>query len=177
MCLINARTLELEAPRFGSDMPSYAILSHAWETDEVTLQETCALAQSFRLDHVWVDTCMPLLYGESEKAFTRLQHKMIKTSSDLSIFGWHSDEKFGTVGYAGLTASLMVTIRYLITSYTGSLQQLRANFPRKFYLNEWIRTSSTEYGARISASALVADSLRWVGFLIPRFLVIGRTLS
>jgi hypothetical protein len=31
---------------------------------------------------------MPLLYGEGENAFTRLQHEILKSSTDLSIFGW-----------------------------------------------------------------------------------------
>lgn len=31
---------------------------------------------------------MPLLYGEGEKAFQRLQEEIIKTSIDLSIFAW-----------------------------------------------------------------------------------------
>lgn len=36
---------------------------------------------------------MPLLYGEGEGAFTRLQEEIIKTSTDLSIFVW---EPLGT---------------------------------------------------------------------------------
>jgi hypothetical protein len=31
---------------------------------------------------------MPLLYGEEERAFTRLQEEIIRTSLDLSIFAW-----------------------------------------------------------------------------------------
>lgn len=31
---------------------------------------------------------MPLLYGEEEKAFTRLQEEIIKTTNDRSIFAW-----------------------------------------------------------------------------------------
>ena len=35
---------------------------------------------------------MPLLYGEGERAFTRLQHEIIRHSSDESIFAWtHND--------------------------------------------------------------------------------------
>ncbi|KAH6701383.1 heterokaryon incompatibility protein-domain-containing protein [Leptodontidium sp. MPI-SDFR-AT-0119] len=33
------------------------------------------------------DINMPLLYGEGEKAFTRLQQEIVKNNSDLSIFG------------------------------------------------------------------------------------------
>lgn len=34
---------------------------------------------------------MPLLYGESRTAFTRLQHTIIAQSNDQSIFAWTSD--------------------------------------------------------------------------------------
>jgi len=34
------------------------------------------------------DINMPLLYGEGEKAFIRLQHEIIKSSNDESIFAW-----------------------------------------------------------------------------------------
>ena len=36
---------------------------------------------------------MPLLYGEGLKAFTRLQHEIVKNSDDESIFAWTSDNK------------------------------------------------------------------------------------
>jgi hypothetical protein len=38
MRLINASTLALH-DFFGADIPHYAILSHRWETDEVTFQD------------------------------------------------------------------------------------------------------------------------------------------
>jgi hypothetical protein len=31
---------------------------------------------------------MPLIYGEGERAFTRLQHELIRSSNDESIFAW-----------------------------------------------------------------------------------------
>lgn len=34
------------------------------------------------------DINMPLLYGEGSKAFTRLQHEIMKNSDDESIFAW-----------------------------------------------------------------------------------------
>ena len=34
------------------------------------------------------DVNMPLLYGEGKKAFTRLQHEIVKISNDDSIFAW-----------------------------------------------------------------------------------------
>ena len=34
---------------------------------------------------------MPLLYGEGRNAFTRLQHEILRSSDDHSIFAWRSD--------------------------------------------------------------------------------------
>lgn len=42
------------------------------------------------------DVNMPLLYGEGEKAFLRLQKKILKASTDLSIVAWISDENVNT---------------------------------------------------------------------------------
>ena len=39
------------------------------------------------------DVNMPLLYGEGDKAFVRLQMEIIKKSDDESIFAWHLPEK------------------------------------------------------------------------------------
>lgn len=38
------------------------------------------------------DVNMPLLYGEGNKAFLRLQQQIIETSDDESIFAWTSDQ-------------------------------------------------------------------------------------
>ncbi|KAK7918386.1 HET-domain-containing protein [Apiospora marii] len=37
------------------------------------------------------DVNMPLLYGEGEKAFQRLQHKILKQSEDCTLLLWNSD--------------------------------------------------------------------------------------
>ncbi|KAF2093325.1 HET-domain-containing protein [Rhizodiscina lignyota] len=46
---------------------------------------------------------MPLLYGEGDKAFLRLQEEIIKTSEDHSIFAW-ADELTSPCLYSGLLA-------------------------------------------------------------------------
>ncbi len=74
MRLINTSTLELKQ-FVGAQVPAYAILSHTWEEDELTLQdlanpqvasqkrgfakvkETCRLARQAGIDYAWVDTC------------------------------------------------------------------------------------------------------------------------
>ncbi len=48
------------------------------------------------------DVNMPLLYGEGQKAFMRLQLEIIKQSDDESIFAWASSS---LVGFSGMLAS------------------------------------------------------------------------
>lgn len=75
MRLINAKSLTIES-FFNKDVPQYAILSHRWGDDEVTLQDmeavgghaqtkagyakirqTCKQALRHHLNYAWVDTC------------------------------------------------------------------------------------------------------------------------
>ncbi|KAF6809906.1 het domain protein [Colletotrichum sojae] len=74
MKLINVKTRKLEE-FFDDAIPKYAILSHTWEHEEVSLQdlqnlrraermkgyakidETCLHAERHKLDYAWVDTC------------------------------------------------------------------------------------------------------------------------
>ncbi|KAG4443412.1 hypothetical protein IFR05_001091 [Cadophora sp. M221] len=49
------------------------------------------------------DVNMPMLYGEGDRAFLRLQEEIIKTSDDMSIFAWVS-EKATFSAYRGLLA-------------------------------------------------------------------------
>ena len=80
MRLINVRTYAFEEFYDGS-IPSYAILSHTWETDEVLFKDmedleraktkrgfrkiefTCAQAHKDYLSYVWVDTCKTISYN------------------------------------------------------------------------------------------------------------------
>ncbi|KAK5690560.1 hypothetical protein LTR97_012113 [Elasticomyces elasticus] len=73
MWLIDCRTYKLKS-FYDSNIPSYAILSHTWEDDELTFQgiqhpesstwpsfekvrQTCRLALEDGLDYTWIDTC------------------------------------------------------------------------------------------------------------------------
>ncbi|KAF4962411.1 hypothetical protein FSARC_9520 [Fusarium sarcochroum] len=78
MRLINVETLELESfvGELGRPIPTYAILSHVWTTEEVSFQEMtglhplpeeskgyrkivdfCAKAQAEGFEYGWIDTC------------------------------------------------------------------------------------------------------------------------
>ena len=49
------------------------------------------------------DVQMPLIYGEGEKAFTRLQQQIMQTSDDHSIFAWN-DRRFTRGSFCSLLA-------------------------------------------------------------------------
>ncbi|KAJ4142059.1 hypothetical protein NW754_014849 [Fusarium falciforme] len=48
---------------------------------------------------------MPLLYGEGDKAFYRLQMEILQSSSDQSIFAWKHDIKKGLRIYSSILAT------------------------------------------------------------------------
>lgn len=48
---------------------------------------------------------MPLLYGEGNNAFMRLQEVIIQETNDLSLFAWKSDEQQSKQKFRGLLAS------------------------------------------------------------------------
>ncbi|KAI0528125.1 heterokaryon incompatibility protein-domain-containing protein [Xylaria bambusicola] len=77
---------------------------------------------------------LPLLYGEGERAFIRLQEEIVKTNNDLSLFAWRSAED----------------------SSSGPLESYRgvfADHPRDFqYSGGIITTSSTMYNSEFTMS-------------------------
>ncbi|KAF4630848.1 hypothetical protein G7Y89_g7287 [Cudoniella acicularis] len=91
----------------GAQLPSYAILSHTWEEDEVTFQEfsdpqnatkkkgfakiekTCDQARQTGIGYVWVDTCCIDKTSSAEL-----------TEAINSMFQWYA---YSTVCYAYLS--------------------------------------------------------------------------
>lgn len=77
MRLLNASTIELHEFFAEVQVPRYAILSHRWGEEEVSMQElktfrpdsaqqsrgytkikrACALAERYELEYIWIDTC------------------------------------------------------------------------------------------------------------------------
>ncbi|KAI1132325.1 heterokaryon incompatibility protein-domain-containing protein [Nemania abortiva] len=84
------------------------------------------------------DIHMPLIYGEGERAFTRLQEEIIKDKHDLSIFAWkaepneqkfrgllaRSPAEFRTCVVAQLSYQLKMTTEYSITNRGVQLHTL-----------------------------------------------------
>ena len=78
-------------------------LTGRWEPSVATRMSWASKRQTSRIE----DTAycllglfhvnMPLLYGEGSKAFIRLQHEIIKNTSDESIFAWTDDKEVSGV--------------------------------------------------------------------------------
>ncbi len=56
-----------------------------------------------------LDTNMPLLYGEGEKAFLRLQEELMKNSEDKSFLAWGLDEDVQWLTTEGCSRQLRTT--------------------------------------------------------------------
>ena len=70
------------------------------------------------------DVNMPLLYGEGEKAFTRLQHEIVKISNDESLFAWTD---------GGLVESGLFAQSPKAFSGSGNIVQINGNDPDYIY--------------------------------------------
>ncbi|THU77667.1 HET-domain-containing protein, partial [Dendrothele bispora CBS 962.96] len=77
MRLLHTKTFELEEFLTAADTPTYAILSHTWEKDEVTFQDihdsetkagwkkagwskvwnACKYVRQYKFEWIWIDTC------------------------------------------------------------------------------------------------------------------------
>ena len=73
------------------------VLTHARVLDQVSVARRMSWASSRKTTRIedWAyslmgifDVNMPLLYGEGDKAFLRLQEEIMKSSDDESIFAW-----------------------------------------------------------------------------------------
>ncbi|KAL2061885.1 hypothetical protein VTL71DRAFT_7263 [Oculimacula yallundae] len=64
------------------------------------------------------DVNMPMIYGEGEKAFLRLQEEIIKRSSDMSIFAWMAPADDAPT-YTGILARSLADFRRSGTAVQG----------------------------------------------------------
>jgi len=100
------------------------------------------------------DVNMPLLYGEEEKAFRRLQEEIIKSTADLSLFAWtipsrlRSSEAHETRHYCGVLAE-----KPLYFAECGSLMRAPYVIGREFSVsNTGVRTRVQILIERISGT-------------------------
>ena len=104
--------------------------SGRWEPIVATRMSWASRRETSRTEHMAYcllgifHVNMPLLYGEGMKAFTRLQHEIIKQTNDDSIFAWTADQEL-----------------------TGILAKWPSNFANSRYVHEEapIRTGRRPY--------------------------------
>jgi hypothetical protein len=84
-----------EAVLDGDSLENYSIAQRlAWAASR---QTTRAEDRAYCLLGLF-GVHMPLLYGERENAFIRLQEEIIKKSNDQTIFAWKSEKRYATHG-------------------------------------------------------------------------------
>jgi hypothetical protein len=96
---IDVKILDHSAPLSSAAVASKMSWAAKRETTRIEDMAYCLLGL--------FDVKMPLLYGEEEKAFTRLQQEIIRSTFDLSIFAWAapSISQLGqNISYSGVLA-------------------------------------------------------------------------
>ncbi|KAF1811755.1 HET-domain-containing protein [Eremomyces bilateralis CBS 781.70] len=178
MRLLHTDTLELHY--FPRDAPPYAILSHTWETEELSLQEigpkskgtrgykkiamAAATARADNLDYIWVDTCCIDKTSSAELS-----------EAINSMFQWYQN---ASVCYAYLfdvvpnhhdsVASINPRVRESKWFTRGwTLQELIAPSDVIFYAQDW-----TELGTKSSLRTVISQITR-----IPELVLLGKSIK
>ncbi|KAF4449030.1 HET-domain-containing protein [Fusarium austroafricanum] len=90
--MISSITLINVAYLTGRDIRTASIAQRmSWASNRVTKREEDL---SYCLMGIF-DLNMPLLYGEKDKAFIRLQEEILKKTNDESIFAWWTKDEYG----------------------------------------------------------------------------------
>ena len=89
------------------------ILNHTMELSDCSVAQRMSWAAKRKTSRVedkayslmgLFDIYMPMIYGEREKSFLRLQQHIIQKSKDESIFAWDIDFPGSIMGYSGIYA-------------------------------------------------------------------------
>lgn len=167
MRLINVSTLEIQE-FYGADIPPYAILSHRWGRDEVTLPEMAVIAK-YRLDQ---QKRMPQLPHPTDKADTV---RMLLLSSMLLAFRGHpsplnrmSTPTAMTKAYPGGDDD---SFRALVPSALPHPLQLKAGYAKITYACEqatrdghrylWVDTCCIDRSSSAEVSEAINSMFTW----------------
>lgn len=175
MRLINVHTGVIEE-FIGSKIPKYAILSHTWEDEEVSLTEmsdpsarskkgykkiemTCRLSAQARLDWAWVDTCC--IDKSSSAELTEAINSMYRWYQRAEIcYAFLSDLK---------TDSSLDDLKHCRWFTRGwTLQELIAPNDVQFYDGEW-----NNIGSKIQLAHVLSD----IGAISPIILWYPQSLA
>lgn len=167
MRLINTRTLEL-LELFGDKIPEeYAILSHTWEDEEVTLQDwkdlrvaekkrgfykismACKQAQLHNLDYLWADTAC--IDKTSSAELSEAINSMFSWYQDATIcYVYLADVKPMPVEWDTMTEPYIQHFcrsRWFNRGWT--LQELLAPTALTFYSQDWSKIASRSTLAQV----------------------------
>ncbi|KAM0545144.1 hypothetical protein ACHAPJ_011490 [Fusarium lateritium] len=156
MRLINTKTLKLQ--QFLGKVPAYAILSHTWGNNEITLQEytsrdyrqgsgyekivaACRQARDQGLDYAWVDTCC--IDKTSSAELGEAINSMYKWYEDAAVcYAFLEDVSTKQNNY--LERSIPVTTKGQQTTASVGLTNSRW-FTRGWTLQELIAPRNVEF--------------------------------
>jgi hypothetical protein len=151
MRLLNTTSIEVE--RFTGKVPPYAILSHRWEDDEVTLEDMkpggagkgmkgyrklrlgCAMAARQGLNYIWIDTCC--IDKTSSAELSEAINSMFRYYEEAKIcYTYLSDVAFVNIP---ISSKNNVSDFYKSDWFTRgwTLQELIAPKNQRFYNKEW----------------------------------------
>ncbi|KAH7163123.1 heterokaryon incompatibility protein-domain-containing protein [Dactylonectria estremocensis] len=152
MRLLNTQTLAVEFFA-GNDVPGYAILSHTWGKDEVTLDDvqksshaemlsrerysklrgSCEIATSFGLDYIWIDTCC--IDKSSSAELSEAINSMFRWYAESTVCIAYLEDVGGASNSNG-THSEFKESRWFTRGWT--LQELIAPSKVIFYGDCWV---------------------------------------
>jgi hypothetical protein len=172
MRLLNTKSLKLETFLRPANRPPYAILSHTWGSDEVTLQQisrpddirshggytkivsACEVALKRGLSHIWIDTICIDKTNSSELA------EAIKL-----MFQWYQDSEiclaylvdvYEASASKGAGAYQFSNSRWFTRGWT--LQELIAPSSVDFFNSDWVRIGTRDdLAADISAITRISQ--------------------
>ncbi|KAF6811820.1 het domain protein [Colletotrichum plurivorum] len=163
MRLLNTSSLELRE-FLDSDIPGYAILSHTWESEEVTLKDLsdphsqtkkgfskiracCAQARKDEHEWVWIDTCC-IDKTSSAELSEAINSMFLWYKKAKACYVYLSDLPAQLPGELDLTAFRVV--RWFTRGWT--LQELIAPRYIEFFDQNW-----NEIGTKLSLANLIAE--------------------
>lgn len=163
--LLHCKTLQFKVFH-EAQVPRYAILSHTWGLEEVTLQDmansiatkkagyikitgTCRLALSHKIDYVWIDTCCIDKTDRSELA-----------EAIRSMFRWYQNATVCYVYLSDLTLPGTEALQSCAWFTRGwTLQELLAPHNVDFYDRTWKPIGSkVQLATRLSEITLIPVS-------------------
>ena len=168
MRLINVKTLAFEE-YYGENIPSYAVLSHTWGSEEVTYQEWCSrkfsktkagyekirsackLAVDDEVNYLWCDTnCID---KSSSAELTEAINSMFAWYRDAVVCYAYLEDVEPSPSNAAHNAVSIKSSRWFTRGWT--LQELLAPEEVLLYSRRW-----TKLGTKRSLAAIISDITR-----------------